>query len=204
MLHMNLSPKEFVEKYPLHNEFVNGARNIQKYCILPNLRKIQGSIYFIPKYAIKIFIDNKKKFIDKIELKNIALNGYIYCDEIKIFVSILNDELDNGLKIKMEFKEVNLLDNRDIKRFARETESAILNIYISKTNEIRNSIKYKEELDKECEEELEKLYEYNYFYTEKYNNYLDNNLTNEDSLSSNNEQIESYEPEKYSDEGDLI
>lgn len=204
MLHMNLSPKEFVEKYPLHNEFVSGSKNIQKYCILPNLRKIKGSIFFIPKYAIKIFIDNKKKFIDKIELKNISLNGTIYCDENKIFASILNDELDNGLKIKMEFKEVNLLDNRDIKRFAREVESAILNIYISKNNEIRNSMKYKEELNKECEEELEKLYEYNYFYTEKYNDYLDNNLTNENLLSNNNEQIESYDSEKYSDEDDFV
>ena len=201
---MNLSPKEFVEKYPLHHEFINGPRNIQKYCILPNLRKIKGSIYFIPKHAIKIFIDNKKKFIDKVELKNISLNGTIYCDGIKIFSSILNDELDNGLKIKMEFQEVNLLDNRDIKRFAREVESAILNIYISKNNEIRNSIKYKEELDKKREEELEKLYEYNYFYTEKYNDYLDTDLTDENSLSNNNEQINSYESEKYSDEDDYI
>ena len=104
----------------------------------------------------------------------------------------------------MEFQEVNLLDNRDIKRFARKVESAILNIYISKNNEIRNSIKYKEELDKKCEEELEKLYEYNYFYTEKYNDYLDTDLTDENSLSNNNEQIDSYESEKYSDEDDYI
>ena len=128
MLHLNLSPEDYVKRYPLHHEFINGIRDTHKYCILPNLRKINGSIYFIPKHAIKIFKDGKKKFIDKFELKNLSRNGYVYCDDIKISATILEDELENGLKIKIEYKDINLLNNKDIKRFAREIESSILNI----------------------------------------------------------------------------
>jgi hypothetical protein len=199
MLHMNLNPVEYVSRYPLHNEFVNGIRNTHKYCILPNLRKIKGAIYFIPKNPIKIFINGKKKFTDKIELKNLSLEGYVYCDDTKILAKILNDELENGLKIKIEYKDSNFIDNKDIKRFAREVESAILNVNITKGNEIKNDIKYKDEIYRLCEEKLEKMYEYDYIgkynETEEDSDFLVNNLSDNFINGSFEEDIENYSDE---------
>jgi len=103
--------------------------NLVSYLLLPNLRYIGSKIYFHFKHEIKLPINEKNNYLQSIPLENLQLKSEFYYMNNKINVTITQEERNDGLKIKIEYKR-KLIDNYELKKIARYIESLILNIDI--------------------------------------------------------------------------
>jgi hypothetical protein len=102
------------------------------FVVLPNLKYIDKNVYFILKRPVKIQKDGKIEYHNKILLNNLSLRGKLNYMNYELKCSILQEEIENGLKVNIKFiKNNDSISNQIIQKFARAIESMILNIDIT-------------------------------------------------------------------------
>lgn len=101
--------------------------------LLPNLKLKENKIYFTLKNQLKISIKKKNTFINNFLIDNVSLYGKTNYNNILVNYDIINEEHENGLKIKIMYDENDFLYKLDIKKIAKSIEGDILGIidYIS-------------------------------------------------------------------------
>jgi hypothetical protein len=101
--------------------------------ILPNLRFRNGNVYFLSNKPIKltdIKTKNKNSHYEFI-LENISLKGSVFIKDIKFNCEILEEEIKNGLKIKVSYIDQYLvIDKVYMQKVSRAVEAKILGINI--------------------------------------------------------------------------
>jgi len=124
--------------------------------LLPNLRLKENKIYFTLKSPLKICIKKKNTFVSSFLINNVSMYGKTEYNDVFVNYDIINEECNNGLKIKIMYDENNFLYSVDIKKIAKNIECDILgiidNITENKCNEIKitkKNINISENSDKE-------------------------------------------------------
>lgn len=105
--------------------------------LLPNLRfkKHNKKLYFYAKNPIKLTINNKIIFKNEFELNDLSLKSCVKIQNIDFKCEIIEQELNNGLKIKIKYKAIHDLSIIEMQKISRKIESTILNLDISDDNE---------------------------------------------------------------------
>ena len=98
--------------------------------LLPNLRFKENNkkLYFYSKNPIKLTINNKIVYKNEFELNDISLNSSIIVQNINFNCEIIEEELNNGLKMKVKYKEINDISIIEMQKISRSIETTILNI----------------------------------------------------------------------------
>jgi hypothetical protein len=135
-------------------------KDMVTHCILPNLIYKDKNIHFKLKNDINLKYNNKNHIIGSILLENIALNSTINFMDNIVNASIIEEELENGLKVKIEYQQ-KLIDIIHIQKIAKYIESLILNIDISdeifNINQSDDSYNYEDLIRKKYYTEREKF-----------------------------------------------
>jgi len=130
--------------------------------LLPNLRyKKYKKLYFYAKNPIKLTVNNKIIYQNEFELNDISLKSSMTIKNINFNCEIIDEELSNGLKIKIKYKEIYDLSIIEIQKISRKIESTILNLNIVDNEEDYDNYEdYYENIKNNCDDQLE-LYEDN-------------------------------------------
>lgn len=96
--------------------------------ILPNLRYKNGNVYFKSKYPIKLKINDKLIYKNEFILKDLQMDGNIDYMGTNLICNILKEELEDGLKINIEYYSNRYTSLSDMQKFARYIEACILDI----------------------------------------------------------------------------
>ena len=111
---------------------------------LPNLRVIDGKLYFISHTPIKLSTKAHEKFL----LENISFTGTVTVNFITFTCTILPEECPNGAKLHVTYYDpLEIIDKVDMKKVARAAEARILGINI-----------FDDEDDKEYDENISDIY----------------------------------------------
>ena len=103
--------------------------------LLPNLKLKENKIYFTLKNQLKLFIKKKNSFISDFLIDNITMYGKTTYNNILVNYDIINEERENGLKIKIMYDENDFLYKIDIKKIAKSIEGDILGIIDNSCNQ---------------------------------------------------------------------
>jgi hypothetical protein len=129
------------------------------HCILPNLIYKDKNVHFKFKNDINLRYNNRNHITGSILLENISMTSTVNFMDNIIKASIIEEELNNGLKIKIEYQQ-KLIDIIHIQKIAKYIESLILNIDISdeiyNINELNDSYNYEDLILKKYYTEREK------------------------------------------------
>ena len=189
--------EEYIEK-KIRDEFNN--KESLFIALLPNLRFKEDNkkIYFYAKNPIKLNINNKIIFKNEFELNDISLKSKITVQNINFNCEIIEKELNNGLKIKIKYKEMNTLSIFEMQKISRSIELTILNLNIVDDNlhneDYDNYESYYDNLKYKFENSLE--------YDEDNNE--EENSTNENKNSTNENKNEEENHNINDDIEDLI
>jgi hypothetical protein len=124
--------------------------------LLPNLRVINGELYFIPNRPIKL----SRNTHDKFHLENISFTGTITAKNIKFKCTILPEECSHGAKLHVTYyDQYQIIDKVDMKKVARAAEARILGINI-----------FDDEDDKDYDENVYDIYNISTQYLNDINN----------------------------------
>lgn len=160
------------------------------YCILPNLIYKDKNVHFKLKNEINLKYNNRNHITGSILLENISMMSTINFMDNIIKVSIIEEELDNGLKIKIEYQQ-KLTDLIHIQKIAKYIESLILNIDISyeiyNINEISDLYSYDDLILKKYYTEREK-----YSDSESNLDFQEDDIKNDDFYEEDEEEIDEY------------
>lgn len=131
--------------------------------LLPNLRYKNNNIFFISKSPIKTTLENKITYRTEFLLEDISLIGKIRCDGTDIQCQIIEKEYNDGMEIKLKYKNNMNISSHDIKKFARSIEAKILGIVNNEYNDNDNDIisyTFSDEIQKENNEYINSGYIY--------------------------------------------
>lgn len=118
------STLEEYQKRKLNQEYIKKDEFIG---LLPNLRVLNGELYFIPHRPIKLSTKAHEKF----HLENISFTGIVTVKNIKFNCTILPEECSNGAKLHVTYQDpLEIIDKVDMKKVSRAAEARILGINI--------------------------------------------------------------------------
>jgi len=158
--------------------------------LLPNLFFKNKNIYFKPRNPIKTTINGKIEYNTQFLLNNISLTAKKYCLGIELNCIILEKEHKDGLLVNIKFKDTTHIYKKDMQKFARAIEAAILGIDLMDDNESKVREKYDNEYS---------LYAYN-----MYNNSSTIEESEESEISEDiYEKNEDYEENDYDNKDNI-
>jgi len=150
---MNLTYEELIRKNEVYNgyEYINIGKDLSYDALLIQLRYKDKEIYYIPKNPIKLIIDNKKEFKKNQIFKNKSLTGEFICIDKKVKFKIIEEELDNGMKVNISIDKCGDINNCEKKKIARSLEAFMLGI------DLTNEIELNEYIENQYQDEFNKL-----------------------------------------------
>jgi hypothetical protein len=134
---------------------------------LPNLRYKNNKLVFIFKESLGLYVNNKWTELKEVALNNVSLKHSIYINDTRFKVNIIEKEINDGLKINIEYNRDTYLSIFELQRIAKKIESRILDI----KNNDHETYDYMETSSDEINVDLTEDYIESYDSEEEYHQY---------------------------------
>lgn len=141
---MNLTYNELIRRHEVYNgyEYINVGKDLSYDALLLQLRYKDKEIHYISKNPIKLIIDNKLKFKKNEILKNKSLTGEFICIDKKVKFKIIEEELDNGMKVNITIDRCGDISKCEMQKIARSLEAFMLGIDLTNEIELNEYMEY--------------------------------------------------------------
>lgn len=159
---MDLTYDKLIRNHEIYNgsDYINMGKDMSYDVLMPNLKYKDKKIYFISKNPIKLIINNNIEFKREEIFKNISLTGKLQCLSKNIQFKIIEEELDNGLKVNINIDHCGSIDRCEMQKIARVVEAFMLGIDLMDETETDENEYFIEEEHDEDDEYDEDEYEY--------------------------------------------